>query len=91
MENPLQSPFTQQTISVGSAGAGLSRRCHLDGQDQPSKFFPADGLCPGLSHGYDTGISKGVDLGLVNETRRAIRLQGSSFLSQNKTEGYHQD
>jgi hypothetical protein len=63
----------------------------LDGQDQPSKLFPADGLCPRLIHGYDTGISKAIDLALVDETGRAIRLHGSSFLSQNKTEGCHQD
>jgi hypothetical protein len=44
-----------------------------------------------LIHGYDTGISKGIDLALVDETGRAIRLQGSSFLSQNTTEGCHKD
>src|SRR4029077_7910326 len=91
MGNSLQYPFTQQTIFVGTAGAGLSRRCHLDGQGQPSKLFPADGLRPRMIHGHDPGISKGIDLALVDETARAIRLQGISVLGQNKTERCHKD
>src|SRR5438445_11346478 len=70
MGNPLRSPFAQQTISVGSSGAYLSRRYYLDGQDQPTNLFTADGPCTRLLHGNDTRIPKAIYLALVDEPGR---------------------